>query len=929
MRHSLLSCTKNRTIVFFGLLAVLLLLSACTTEGDSSATDGDDDAEGDAISVDGDAEPDTDQDAPDGDDTDGDTMPDGDSDLADGDFVDGDSDPDGDADLTDGDGDVTEDGDIDGTDGDTHVDGDADPPDGDSDPDFDPDPETESDAEECPEMWEGPAPPDCQQWDCALEPWPTCWVCDLVADATQNGQPCSYCEGECDCVDPPCVCQDGACIDDPSVDGDAEADPDLELEQDTELDVIDGDEEADLDPDPDPEPEFDEAEVEEESSPCADNNCHENATCQDLPGGGYECICNEGYFGPGTDCITAADAAPVITTNGGNDYVIFQADFTLEGTSSTYANTLQMKIDTEEWLEITYSPGSTDWSWSGFHELYEYHDYCFRLVDEIGRESSEDCIRVNCIGIMPDGDEEWDEEPDWEPEEEWPTDGDLDDEWNDGDVEEEWEAENDLDGIATPSFVPIPAGAFWMGSPDGCPGPEGYPGDCTAELGRYDNETLHFVELTYSFEMMTTEVTQGQWRTIAHEEGWGEDPSYFTECGEDCPVELVNWFEALEFANALSRNAGLSECYTLTNCTGTIGSGCGGSTGCVDDYKCSVELNGMTTPQDCEGYRLPTEAEWEYAVRAGDQYTAFYQSTGNNGVITQTDRSPLDPNIDQIGWYGGNSGVGYPGGYSCSEWYLGASTCGTHPVGSKEANAFGLYDMSGNLWEWNWDWYQSAYQSDVETDPTGPITGTFRVVRGSSWFDTARYCRSAYRSNWGSPDYRDNFFGFRLVRTLPDPTCEEDACNGHGDCDDTGERVSCTCQDNYTGYWCNRCAPGYFGYPDCITASEAVPVITTCNGGSCPETQFSWDPGQADITIEGTCSNLTDRMQVCDCWDDCDRTCENGIGWNVFDYTADSTSWSWSTTVGGYEPHWFYFRAINNDSGPSPSSDAIQVIWGP
>ncbi len=360
-----------------------------------------------------------------------------------------------------------------------------------------------------------------------------------------------------------------------------------------------------------------------------------------------------------------------------------------------------------------------------------------------------------------DSEEDFNLEIKEEPEAE--LDGDFDTEL-DGDSD----AEPEVDSYTSPApvFVPITVGSFWMGSPnDDDPCPAGYPpGDCTAEVEDPSGQKLHEVTLTYDFEIMTTEVTQGQWRAVAQAEGWGENPSYFFNCGADCPVESVNWFEALEYANVLSRNDGLSECYTLKDCTGTISAGCDGSPGCYT-YMCTVALKGVTKPQDCEGYRLPTEAEWEYAIRAGNQYTAFYQSPGNNGLITQTDQSTLDPNLDQIGWYANNSEVSYDGGYNCRGLYTGSTTCGSQPVGGKEPNAWGLYDMSGNMDEWTWDRYQVEYQNDVGTDPTGSDISVNRVLRGGSWQYGLRQCRSAFRT-FSLPGNRSYFIGFRLVRSI-------------------------------------------------------------------------------------------------------------------------------------------------------------------
>ena len=260
------------------------------------------------------------------------------------------------------------------------------------------------------------------------------------------------------------------------------------------------------------------------------------------------------------------------------------------------------------------------------------------------------------------------------------------------------------DAPYTPSgtWIQVKAGAFFMGSP-------------TTEACRdsYD-ERQHMVALSRGFEIYSTEVTRGEFRAAM-----GYDPSRAT-CGPHCPVEWVSWSEAAAFCNTLSVSAGVKVCYT---CTG------GAAVSCSPASK---------TPYACRGYRLPTEAEYEYAARAGTT------SALSNGDIKYCHGA--DANAGKIGWYDKNSG-GRP-----------------HPVAGKAANPWGIFDMAGNVGEWCSDWYAPYGWAPTLQDPVGPAAGTFRVVRFGSFASEARTLRSASRSGL-KPHTRSAATGFRCVRT--------------------------------------------------------------------------------------------------------------------------------------------------------------------
>ena len=231
-------------------------------------------------------------------------------------------------------------------------------------------------------------------------------------------------------------------------------------------------------------------------------------------------------------------------------------------------------------------------------------------------------------------------------------------------------------------LIEIPVGKFTMGSPAG-------------EKNRQPDEKQVAVTLTKSFWLGKTEVTQGQWKEVMGTAPWKGKDDVLTD--KDCPASYVDWHEATAFCQKLTG---------LEHKAGKLPAG--------------------------ESYRLPTDAEWEYACRAG---TTTAYSFGDD-----------EKQLGNFGWFAGNT---------AGEQYA-------HAVGMKKPNPWGLHDMHGNVWEWCSDWYGNALPGG--TDPVGPGKGSFRVFRGGYWGNNPGHCRSANRRS-SAPSIRNSSLGFRVARS--------------------------------------------------------------------------------------------------------------------------------------------------------------------
>ena len=290
----------------------------------------------------------------------------------------------------------------------------------------------------------------------------------------------------------------------------------------------------------------------------------------------------------------------------------------------------------------------------------------------------------------------------------------------------------------------------------------------------YDYNGVFITDRTVTlsdFYMSKYEVTQDEYSAVMTEQKvtvsgteytLNANPSYCTEANKSKygvnfgseqgkrPVEGVTWYDAVYYCNARSKKERLTSAYNIT----------------VNKVSTNNQITAadVTLVDGADGYRLPTEAEWEYAARGGNPKAGAwnYMFSGADTASGENYRSDKNAGLDAVGWYCYNNDTGKTGSSKVTTSETGK---GTHQVGQKAPNALGIYDMSGNVCEWCWDWHSTTVTTGNETDPVGASSGSRRVARGGSWNFNADAAASCYRQNSQDPGTGYFVLGIRVVRS--------------------------------------------------------------------------------------------------------------------------------------------------------------------
>lgn len=271
-----------------------------------------------------------------------------------------------------------------------------------------------------------------------------------------------------------------------------------------------------------------------------------------------------------------------------------------------------------------------------------------------------------------------------------------------------WLNEQNKPPLLPPHFVALPGRTFQMGR--------------TSGDGDDDEIPVHNVTLS-PYAICKYEVTQAEWQAVM-----GTNPAHDHGVGPEFPVYNVSWYDIIRYCNLRSMAEGYTPAYRINGSTNPL------NWGVTPTYD-SPAWNAVVCNWDADGYRLPTDAEWEFAARGGTN-SPDYMFSGSN-------------NINLVAWNDGN-----------------ATVPGCKPVGSKAPNSLGIHDMSGNLWEYCWDW-RDDFTGEDEVDPTGPINGFLRLARGGYWLNLPQQCRVYERSGYYAFE-GSYWMGFRVARSLPD-----------------------------------------------------------------------------------------------------------------------------------------------------------------